>query len=266
MSRRRRVSLISDRPQITPVQEVNLYQMRVDHLRKAVHSNQVSFPAQIPTFPKGDRPDLQRKLVQLYFVLRWNGPKIGLRYGLTRERLEQILNSWKRRAVTLGYIQAIPADMPVFNVGRAPIHISLTPVVADSADPFRQISAARDLPHSIETPTCSPISRRGFRPRTKFSTSEISAALEQLADGRSVAEVANEMNVNQRTVRCWIMLHESRRLRDENAQLKERLVALGAVEKTLIDLITTRDRSQSLLFMPFSRVTSHTKADHRDSL
>ena len=77
-------------------------------LREAIRANCVTFPSQVPTFLKHDRPDLQRKLAQLYFVLGWNCKTIGARYGLAPSRVGQILNAWKRRAVKTGYIQQIP--------------------------------------------------------------------------------------------------------------------------------------------------------------
>jgi hypothetical protein len=58
------------------ISEKQLSRMRIDAIRKAVHNNLLSFPSQVPTFPKHTRPDLQRKLVQLYFVLGWNSPAI----------------------------------------------------------------------------------------------------------------------------------------------------------------------------------------------
>jgi hypothetical protein len=82
--------------------------LSLDALRKAVRENRVSFPAQVPVFEKHDRADLQRKLVQLYFAFGWSCSAIGKRYGLLRQRVQQILNAWKRRAVQLGYIQDIP--------------------------------------------------------------------------------------------------------------------------------------------------------------
>jgi hypothetical protein len=91
--------------------EMNLYEMRINNLRGAIRRNQVSFPSQVPTFPKHDRPDLQRKLVQLYFVLGWSAQRIATRYGLGRSRAQQILNTWRRRAVEAGYVQTIlPAE------------------------------------------------------------------------------------------------------------------------------------------------------------
>ncbi len=86
----------------------HLEEMSLDELRRAVRENRVSFPAQTPTFLKHDRPDLQWKFAQLYFVLGWNCPDIAERYGLMRQRVQQILNTWKQRAVETGYIQFIP--------------------------------------------------------------------------------------------------------------------------------------------------------------
>ena len=86
-----------------PIEEIG-----IGDLREAIRANRVSFPSQVPTFPKHARPDLQCKLAQLYFVLGWNYGNIGARYGLARARVGQILNTWRRRAVETGYIQLIP--------------------------------------------------------------------------------------------------------------------------------------------------------------
>jgi hypothetical protein len=83
----------------------HLKETNIADLREAIRANWVSFPSQVPTFPKHDRPDLQRQLAQLYFVLGWNCNDIGARYGLVPARVRQILNMWKHRAVKTGYIQ-----------------------------------------------------------------------------------------------------------------------------------------------------------------
>jgi len=70
--------------------------------------NSISFPSQVPVFHRDDRPDLQRKFAQLYFVLGWSCGRIAVRYGIVRQRVGQILNAWTRRAVEMGYIQIIP--------------------------------------------------------------------------------------------------------------------------------------------------------------
>jgi hypothetical protein len=102
------IGVVRKGPANSGTTETNLCEMRIGKLRKAIRKNQVSFPSQVPTFPKHDRPDLQRKLVQLYFVLGWSPQRIGARYGLSRSRAQQILNVWKKRAVETGYVQTVP--------------------------------------------------------------------------------------------------------------------------------------------------------------
>ncbi len=82
-------------------------------LRQAVQENLVSFPSQIPVFEKRSRPDLQRKIVVLYFVLGWTMDDIAERYGLGRQRIGQILTAWRIRAVKKGYLQAIQPEHPL---------------------------------------------------------------------------------------------------------------------------------------------------------
>jgi hypothetical protein len=100
-----------------PEHEWRINLLSLPRLRAAIRSNRVSFPSQVPTFAKHDRPDLQRKVVQLYFVLGWSCSDIGARYGLIRQRVQQILSTWKRRATEMGYVQHIPLSEelgPVF--------------------------------------------------------------------------------------------------------------------------------------------------------
>jgi hypothetical protein len=101
---------------------MNVAELAIDTLRDAVHNNFVSFPAQVPAFPKLARADLQCKLVQLYFLRGWSSESIGKRYGITRERVRQILTQWKARAVFLGLIQYIP-----------PVESSVVPAEATAA-------------------------------------------------------------------------------------------------------------------------------------
>jgi hypothetical protein len=95
---------------------INLDKIEADslnELRRKIRENRVSFPSQVPTFPKHDRPDLQRKAVQLYFLFGWSCNRIALRLGILRQRVQQILSTWKRRAIQMGYIQEIPPAMPL---------------------------------------------------------------------------------------------------------------------------------------------------------
>jgi hypothetical protein len=91
----------------------NIEELTLAALRRKIRRNRASFPSQVPTFPKHDRPDLQRKLVQLYFLFGWSCNRIALRYGILRQRVQQILSTWKRRAIQMGYIQDIPPPIPM---------------------------------------------------------------------------------------------------------------------------------------------------------
>ena len=91
----------------------NIEAFTLNELRRKVRQNRVSFPSQVPIFPKHDRPDLQRKAVQLYFLFGWSCNRIAQRYGVLRQRIQQILSTWKRRAIQMGYVQEIPPAMPL---------------------------------------------------------------------------------------------------------------------------------------------------------
>lgn len=119
------------RKSLPSLDRVTLHSLRSDQLRVAIRSNLVSFPSQVPVFERHDRPDLQRRIVQLYFLLGWSCETIAARFGLLRQRVGQVLSTWKRRAVEMGYIQVIPpASIP--RSGR-PIRLVLSPVVCDSS-------------------------------------------------------------------------------------------------------------------------------------
>jgi hypothetical protein len=83
-----------------------------------VRQNRISFPSQLPTFAKHDRPDVQRKAAQLYFLFGWSCGRIAQRYALPRQRIQQILSTWKRRAIQMGYIQEIPPALPPIELPR----------------------------------------------------------------------------------------------------------------------------------------------------
>jgi hypothetical protein len=85
-----------------------MQKLKINQLRSAIRSNRVTFPSQVPIFRKHDRADLQERLVLLYFLFGWSCTRIGLRYGLTRQRTQQILNTWALRAMQMGYVQKIP--------------------------------------------------------------------------------------------------------------------------------------------------------------
>jgi hypothetical protein len=95
-----------------------LEEFSLNELRRKVRQNRVSFPSQVPTFPKHDRPDVQQKAVQLYFLFGWTCSRIAQRHGLSWQRVQQILSTWKRRAIQMGYIQEIPPAMPSQELGK----------------------------------------------------------------------------------------------------------------------------------------------------
>jgi len=219
--------------------ETNLSEMRIDDLREAIRKNEVTFPSQVPTFPKRDRPDMQRNLVQLYFVLGWSSPKIGSRYGLSRLRVQQILNTWKRRAVELGYVQIVPpAEAFLRSPKGPPIRVVLSPVLNGSSIVDIQLSVPS--PSRSQRWTKQRVHSRtqsGYRPRTNFSISEIAGVLRQLQAGRTLAEMAHAVGVPAYTIRLWKEQHEMRLLQRENAELKKLLTDLGLGKNPLINSI-----------------------------
>jgi hypothetical protein len=120
------------RKALPPLDQVNLHSLRSDQLRLAVRNNLVTFPSQVPVFERHDRPDLQRRIVQLYFLLGWSCETIAARFGLLRQRIGQVLNTWKRRAVEMGYIQVIPPPASMYRAGR-PIELVISPVAPPRA-------------------------------------------------------------------------------------------------------------------------------------
>jgi len=104
------------RPRLQSANKIE--ELSLSELRGKIRRNRVSFPSQVPIFPKHDRPDIQRKAVQLYFLFGWSCSRIAQRYGVLRQRIQQILSTWKRRAIQMGYIQEIPPALPSRDLGK----------------------------------------------------------------------------------------------------------------------------------------------------
>ena len=81
-------------------------------LRAAVRKNLVTFPSEVPIFSKLAKPEIQWRIVVLFFVRGWSCPDIARRYGFRKQRAQQIISQWAARAVMLGYIQPIPLGKP----------------------------------------------------------------------------------------------------------------------------------------------------------
>jgi hypothetical protein len=79
-------------------------------LRRAVRMNIVTFPSQIPSFPKGSQADVQWRMVLLFFVRGWSVAKIAERFQVPKHRVWTLLNEWSVRAMALGYVQVIDPE------------------------------------------------------------------------------------------------------------------------------------------------------------
>lgn len=87
---------------------MNISEMSLRRLRRAIQMDEASFPSQAPLFARQIRADIQWRLVVLYFVRNWTCAELGDRYGITPSRSAQIIGAWVARAVALGYLQEIP--------------------------------------------------------------------------------------------------------------------------------------------------------------
>jgi hypothetical protein len=79
-------------------------------VRAAFRNQLISFPSQVPIFRHLQRPDIQWRIVLLYFVHGWPSGRIATRYGITRARVTQLLRQWTSRAILRGYLDRIPAE------------------------------------------------------------------------------------------------------------------------------------------------------------
>lgn len=80
----------------------------IGELRKAVWANRVNFPSPVPIFTGQFRPEIQWRLVELYFIRGWSARRLAERYGVTARRIQQSLQCWVGRALARGYLQEIP--------------------------------------------------------------------------------------------------------------------------------------------------------------
>ena len=83
---------------------------RIDNLRDEIQANRVNFPVPVPIFPSQFRPDIQWRLVELYFIRGWSSRRLAERYGVTARRIQQSLQHWAGHAMERGYLQAIPPE------------------------------------------------------------------------------------------------------------------------------------------------------------
>ena len=89
---------------------MNLQEIGSRALRAAIQENRVSFPAQAPAFRKHSRSDVQWRMSVLYFVRGWSIRALADRYNLCSARVQQLLSSWRKYAISASYIQEIPPE------------------------------------------------------------------------------------------------------------------------------------------------------------
>jgi hypothetical protein len=92
---------------------MEIAQMGLRRLRAAIQNQEISFPSQLPVFECQSRSEIQWRLVELYFIQNWSCTDLGQRYGVTMERVRQLISQWVQRAAVLGYLQPIPGTEQV---------------------------------------------------------------------------------------------------------------------------------------------------------
>src|SRR5215469_14052080 len=102
---------------------LNISHISLGRLRAAIQNSEISFPSQMPIFACQSRSDIQWRVAVLYFVHNWSCAELGDRYGVTMERVRQLISRWARRAAVLGYLQEIPAAtvLPVLETEMVPL-------------------------------------------------------------------------------------------------------------------------------------------------
>jgi hypothetical protein len=89
------------------VRNKRLDEISLGKLRDAIRANLVSFPNPPPAAPNCAVPDLQRKIVLLYFVRGWSLVQISARYAISKQGARRIVDHWAEFAVRTGYMQKI---------------------------------------------------------------------------------------------------------------------------------------------------------------
>ena len=120
--------------------------MGLRRLRAAIQNHEISFPSQVPVFACQSRSEIQWRLVELYFIRNWSCTGLGRRYGVTMERVRQLISQWVQRAAVLGYLQEIPGVESVDGecVGRDSMEMAISASIAAAELQLRVAMAAPD--------------------------------------------------------------------------------------------------------------------------
>lgn len=96
-----------DAPGRTGPDPRHLDTLGIGKLREAIRAKRVTFPSPVPALTTS-QPGLPPRLAELYFVQGREIEDIGAQCGLSFWRVREILNAWKRAAVTAGCLQHTP--------------------------------------------------------------------------------------------------------------------------------------------------------------
>jgi hypothetical protein len=95
------------------IEELSLTELRAKIRRTASVSHLKCRPSRNTTVPIcSARP------CSFIFFSDGAAARIAQRYGVLRQRIQQILSTWKRRAIQMGYIQEIPPATPSRELGK----------------------------------------------------------------------------------------------------------------------------------------------------
>jgi two-component system, OmpR family, KDP operon response regulator KdpE len=183
--------------------------MTLTVLRRAVRNNLVSFPSPIPLFVRTGPRKLQLYAVQLYFLCGWSCGEIARRYHRSRFYIWQIVNEWKRHALSAGFLQTIPplqalvdlrnallAERPGGGRDRATLTRTTHPLCALERPSGRAYSAGKSSPVSASLrapqPSLEKLAHDGLGGRGQFrrvsrSSDAAPGALDGLSAQRSPA-------------------------------------------------------------------------------
>jgi len=88
----------------------NKLKSNIRDIRNAVQSRRISFPARVPVFIQLHRPDMQWRVVILYYVRGWSSQRIAIRYGISDVRVRQVVRQWTVLAILRGYMDLAPSE------------------------------------------------------------------------------------------------------------------------------------------------------------
>ena len=155
-------ALAFSEPRIPGELSVNISELSLDCLRRLVRKNQISFPSQVPVFSHVPKPNVQWRLVTLFFIHNWPCTSLGARYGLSIGYVREIISIWVQRAASLGYLEEISV-IPIetgaeYHIDRRKRGKSRLDNASSPARPLRRLSLGK-ITIDLEARTVSAVGR-----------------------------------------------------------------------------------------------------------